>query len=308
MDCIQASGLVKKFGKVVAVNNVTLNIRKGEVFGLLGPNGAGKTTLVSMLATLLHPTAGSATINGADIGNSAKKVRKSIGMVFQESILDDDVSAYANLDFHARLYGLNGSEKNKRIQEVASLVGLEKDLQRKAGEFSGGMKRRLEIARGFLHSPRVLFLDEPTLGLDPRSRRAVWGHIRLLQRQGTTILLTTHYMEEADLLCDRVAIMNEGKIVVVGKPAALKAKMGNDVIRVRLRKPVAATKVRNIAGVQKVDVVGTQLVIAAKSAEKCIARVLAALKNHDVIEVSIHKPTLEDVFLQYTGRGLNDAE
>jgi ABC-2 type transport system ATP-binding protein len=308
MDSIQAAGLVKRFGSVVAVDGVTLNIRKGEVFGLLGPNGAGKTTLVSMLATLLRPTTGSASVNGFDTRKAASAVRKSIGMVFQESILDADLNAYANLDIYARLYGLKGTERKRRIQEAVALVGLQNDLQRKAGDFSGGMKRRLEIARGFLHSPTILFLDEPTLGLDPQSRRAVWEHIQMLQRKGITILLTTHYMEEADLLCNRVAIINEGKIIVVGAPYALKKKIGNDVIRVRLRKAVAIEKLKKVAGVQKVDVTGTQMVIAVKNAEKCIAQVLAALKKGDISEVSIHKPTLEDVFLHYAGRGLNDAQ
>ncbi|MBI2664688.1 ATP-binding cassette domain-containing protein [Candidatus Woesearchaeota archaeon] len=226
---IEAKNLTKKFPSVVAVDSVSLRINEGEIFGLLGPNGAGKTTLISMLTTLLRPTSGSAVVNGYDVRKNAHDVRASIGLVFQETVLDLDLTAYDNLDFHARLYSIPKSVRNSRITEAAKLVGLDRDLFRKAESFSGGMKRRLEVARGVLHTPKVLFLDEPTLGLDPQTRRKVWEYISQLRKK-VTVLITTHYMEEADYLCDRVAIMDRGRIVALGAPDKLKSSL-------RSRKP-----------------------------------------------------------------------
>ena len=231
MDIIRTKNLTKKFNDFTAVDNISFSVEKGEIFGFLGPNGAGKTTTIKMLTTLLYPTAGSATLFGFDIVKQRDKVRQNIGVVFQEPALDTELTGRENLDFHARMYGLNRDDRKKRIDDVLHLVDLvdKKDVLVK--NYSGGMKRRLEIARGLMHCPTVLFLDEPTLGLDAQTRRAIWDYIRKMNREaGTTIFLTTHYMDEADYLCDRVGIIDRGKILVIGSIGNLKNSIGNDVI------------------------------------------------------------------------------
>lgn len=246
-EIITVNKLTKKFNGITALNKVSLKINSGEIFGLLGPNGAGKTTLISILATLMRPTSGSAKLNGYDVQLNSHDVRASIGLVFQETVLDLDLTAYDNLDFHARLYGMDKKIRQARIKELVKVVGLEQHLYRKVKDFSGGMKRRLEIAKGILHFPKILFLDEPTLGLDPQTRRNVLQYIKHLQEhEKITVLLTTHYIEEADFLCDRIAIIDLGKIKIIDKPSKLKQKL------------------------------------------------------------KTRKPTLEDVFLKYTGKGIRD--
>lgn len=225
-NMIETDKLTKSFGELVAVDSLDLKVKKGEIFGLLGPNGAGKTTTISMLSTILPSSGGKATVAGYDIDKERKAVRASIGIVFQNHSLDEELTGYENLDFHGRLYGMSKDERWERIMELLELVDLKekKDLQVK--NYSGGMKRRLEIARGLLHRPEVLFLDEPTLGLDPQTRRYIWEYIRDMNKNdGVTILLTTHYMEEADALCDRVAIIDHGKKIAVDPPKKLKSKM-----------------------------------------------------------------------------------
>jgi ABC-2 type transport system ATP-binding protein len=227
MKAIVAEGLVRKFDDFTAVDGVSFAVEQGEIFGFLGPNGAGKTTTIHMLCTLLRPTAGTAKVGGFDVRRQPDEVRRAIGLVFQDPSLDDKLTAWENLKFHALLYDVPRLEFKERTQEMLRLVGLEEHARRPVETFSGGMKRRLEIARGLLHRPKVLFLDEPTLGLDPQTRRHLWDHIRgLREREGVTIFLTTHYMEEADALCDRVAIIDRGKIVALDTPEALKAQVG----------------------------------------------------------------------------------
>ena len=230
--------LVKQYQNLTAVDNLSLDICNNEVFGLLGQNGAGKTTIIHMLATLLKPTAGSATVNGFDIVKEPAKVRASIGIVFQAPSSDDMLTGYENLKLHSLLYNVPRKIREKRISDVLELVDLTERQHDQVKKYSGGMRRRLEIARGILHKPKILFLDEPTLGLDPRSRESMWKYIRkLVQEEKITIILTTHYMEEADFLCDRIGILDRGKIIALDTPSQLKEIVsGNDIIKLRLEK------------------------------------------------------------------------
>jgi ABC-2 type transport system ATP-binding protein len=226
---ISMHGLTKKFGDLVAVDEVDLDIKKGELFGLLGPNGAGKSTIIKMLTTMLAPSEGVANVWGHDIARERNAVRSSIGVVFQDPSVDGMLTGRENLDFHGRMYGLGRALRRKRIEEVLDLVDLTDKADVKMEDYSGGMQRRLEIARGLMHHPNVLFLDEPTLGLDAQTRRHIWQYIRNMNRQeGVTIILTTHYMEEADYLCDRVAIIDHGRIVALDAPENLKDMIGAD--------------------------------------------------------------------------------
>src|ERR671922_3012974 len=233
---ITIKNLVKKYGSLTVLDNVNLEVYDNEIFGLLGPNGAGKTTLIHMLATLLKPTSGTAIVNGYDIIRDASKVRSSIGIVFQAPSSDDMLTGYENLKLHSLLYALAGSIREKRIAEVLDLVGLTDRRDDQVKKYSGGMRRRLEIARGLLHKPKVIFLDEPTLGLDPASRETMWKYIqRLVTEEKMTVILTTHYMEEADILCDRIGIIDNGRIVALDTPKGLKARLGGDIIRIKTR-------------------------------------------------------------------------
>ncbi|HVD21151.1 MAG TPA: ATP-binding cassette domain-containing protein, partial [Nitrososphaera sp.] len=233
---IKIRNLVKKYGHHIAVDNLTLDINENEVFGLLGSNGAGKTTTIHMLATLLKPSSGSASVNGYDIVCQPGKVRSSIGIVFQAPSSDDMLTGYENLQLHSMLYSVPRHTRKQRIDEVLKLVGLTERRHDQVKTYSGGMRRRLEIARGLLHKPKVMFLDEPTLGLDPASRETMWKYIqRLVREEKMTVILTTHYMEEADILCDRIGIIDKGRIVALDTPAGLKAGLGGDIIRIKTR-------------------------------------------------------------------------
>src|SRR3989454_4914287 len=233
---IHISNLTKRYDKLVAVNNLNLDIGENEVFGLLGPNGAGKTTLIHMLATLLRPTSGSATVNGFDIITEPSKVRSSIGIVFQAPSSDDLLTGYENLKLHALLYEVPPDSREKRINDAFELVGLTDRKNDQVKKYSGGMRRRLEIARGLIHKPKVIFLDEPTLGLDPSSREIMWKYIdRLAKDEKITLILTTHYMEEADFLCNRIGFIDKGKIIAVDSPSRLKESLGGEIIEIALR-------------------------------------------------------------------------
>lgn len=245
-DTIEVNGLTKVFnGSVRAVDEINFVVKGGEILGFLGPNGAGKTTTLNMLSTLLKPTSGTATVNGHDIVKESDAVRRSIGYVFQDPTLDIELTGRENLDFHGRLYGINRSLRRQRIKEMLEVVQLADRADNLVKTYSGGMKRRLEIARGLLHHPQVLFLDEPTLGLDPQTRRSIWEHIqRLNQEKKITIILTTHYTEEADYLCDRILIIDFGKIVALDTPDKLKAKLEGDVVSLTFKAPAMIPKVR----------------------------------------------------------------
>lgn len=309
---IETTDLTKRYGDLVAVDNLNLTIDYGEVFGLLGPNGAGKTTIISMLCTIINPTSGSATVNGFNISKQQADVRRSIGIVFQEPSIDDRLTGRENLQLHACLYDIPDELTKKRIAEVLHLVGLEDRADDLVRTYSGGMRRRLELARGLLHHPKVLFLDEPTLGLDPQTREHLWTYIENLARSSDiTIILTTHYMEEADRLCSRVAIIDYGKIKVVDTPANLKATLKGDVITITTTQPEKlATRLTEIRLIPTIDVSKDTLRLTVSNAEKLIPKLIkvAAEIGVEIGSVSTHRPTLNDVFLYYTGHEIRPEE
>jgi len=303
-NAIEASGLTKKYGELLAVDGLNLTIPEGEIFGLLGPNGAGKTTTLSMLATLLKPTAGTAKVNGFDIISDPDKVRRSIGIVFQDPSSDDILTGRENLYLHALMFGVPKDDRSQRIDYVLKLVDLhdrENDIVKK---YSGGMRRRLELARGLLHNPRVLFLDEPTLGLDPQTREHIWEYIEnLVKSEKVTVIMTTHYMDEADRLCNRVAIIDHGHVAALDTPSALKSKVGGEIIRLRTRSP----KLENVNGLDyviSVDQSGSTLLLTVKDASAHLQEILSVVGAVDSVEV--RTPTLNDVFLHYTGREIRE--
>ncbi|MFI6480684.1 ATP-binding cassette domain-containing protein [Nonomuraea sp. NPDC050663] len=304
---VAVQGLKKTYGKVEAVKGVSFEVAPGEVFGFLGPNGAGKTTTISMLCTLVHPTGGQARVAGHDIVGERDQVRANIGLVFQDPTLDSYLTAEQNLRFHAELYGVPKSLVGERLRQVMEMVALWDRKDAKVMTFSGGMKRRLEIARGLLHSPRVLFLDEPTVGLDPQTRSAIWGYInKLRHREDITIFMTTHYMDEAEY-CDRIAIMDHGEIVVVDSPEALKASVGKD--RVQIHTPdegAAILALRERFGLEAAVHEGA-VTFAVASGEEFVPRLFAEL-GLPIQSVSVSRPSLDDVFMSYTGSTIRDAE
>jgi ABC-2 type transport system ATP-binding protein len=305
-NVIDVRDLTRKFRDLVAVDTLNFTVGQGEVFGLLGPNGAGKTTTLSMLCTILKPTSGTAIVNGYDITEHPSQVRRSIGIVFQEPSIDDRLTGRENLEMHADLYGVPKREQRKRIEDVLELVELHDKADLLMRTYSGGMRRRLEIARGFIHYPKVLFLDEPTLGLDPQTRGHIWTYIsELSEREGITIILTTHYMEEADNLCDRVAIIDYGKIVALDEPDRLKEALEGDIISVKTdaMKQLSA-KLIGVGWVKESREENGQLKLVVKDGNAALPRVveIAASSGIHIDSMSIHEPTLEDVFLNYTGR------
>jgi len=307
---IKVENLTKNFNGFVAVDNVSFSIKSGEIFGLLGPNGAGKTTMISMLSTLLRPTSGSALVNGFEISTNESGVRRSIGVVFQDQSLDEELTAYENMDFHGRLYRIPKNVRQGRIIELLKLVELEEKKDNIVKTFSGGMRRRLEIARGLLHEPKVLFLDEPTLGLDPQTRNHLWEYIEKLNKEkGITIILTTHYMDEADRLCDRVAIMDKGKIIASNTPEKLKEELGGNVITIKSsERDKLYSKIKTLSWVKHVEPHDGFVTINLENAEKHVAEIanLSANNGITIHSISIHKPTLEDVFLHFTGRTIRE--
>ncbi|MEM5879345.1 MAG: ATP-binding cassette domain-containing protein [Candidatus Aenigmatarchaeota archaeon] len=309
MFAIETFNLTKDFNGLRAVNNVGIQINQGEIFGLLGPNGAGKTTFISMLCTILKPTSGTAKVNGFDIIKEKDQVRKSIGIVFQDPSLEDRLTARENLEMHAGLYGVPKAERKKRIDEVLELVGLAERQHEIVRKFSGGMKRRLEIARGLIHYPKVLFLDEPTLGLDPQTREHIWDYIKkLAEKENITILLTTHYMEEADFLCNRVAIIDRGEIKVLDTPENLKKSLEGDVITLEVEKGGNFEKIREFEEVKNFHMLGGKIHITVKDGDKFAPKLLSFAEKEGikVNSINIRKPTLEDVFLHYTGKEIRD--
>lgn len=301
---ISTKNLTKKFEKLTAVDNLNLEIKEGEIFGLLGPNGAGKTTTIFMLTTLKPPTSGTATINGYDIVKDSDKVRKSIGIVFQDPSSDEILTGYENLKLHGWLYDMPDDLKERRIKEVLELVDLTNRKDDLVKKYSGGMRRRLELARGLMHHPRVLFLDEPTLGLDPQSRDYIWSYIeKLAKEEKITIVLTTHYMDEADKLCDRLAIIDYGKIVVLGTPEELKKELGGDIIKLR-GKNLKLEPLKNLSYVKNIAASSEGVCLTVEDANMHIQDILNTVGKVDSTE--IRSPTLDDVFIHYTGRGIRE--
>jgi ABC-2 type transport system ATP-binding protein len=296
--------LTKRYEKLIAVDNLSLEIGQSEVFGLLGPNGAGKTTVIHMLATLLNPTSGSATVNGFDILEDPEKVRSSIGVVFQVPSSDDLLTGYENLKIHALLYGVKPDVREKRISAALELVGLTERKDDQVKKYSGGMRRRLEIARGLIHNPKVLFLDEPTLGLDPSSRETMWKYIQqLVKQEKLTIILTTHYMEEADMLCNRIGIIDKGKIIALDTPARLKSMLGGDIVKLKLKQDSNTDALKDLECISKIESVDGYLLLSVDDAKRNIPEIL---KHVEVESVEASSPTLNDVFLKLTGRPIKE--
>lgn len=296
---IETLGLTKRFGELQAVDHIDLSIREGEVFGLLGPNGAGKTTTLSMLATLLKPTEGTAKVDGHDVLTEPAAVRKSIGIVFQEPSSDDILTGRENLYLHALMYGVDRRIREQRFREVLKLVDLEDRADDQVKKYSGGMRRRLELARGLLHKPKILFLDEPTLGLDPQAREHIWQYIRrLVDLEHVTVILTTHYMEEAERLCDRVAIIDDGRIIALDTPERLKHIIGGDIIRLRIQNPQLG-RIKELGYVVKIGQAGDLVTLTVKDSGVHLQEILSLVG--DVKSVELRTPTLNDVFLHFTG-------
>jgi ABC-2 type transport system ATP-binding protein len=304
---VAVRGLVKRYGEIEAVSGIDFEVRTGETFGFLGPNGAGKTTTIGVLCTLVRPTAGGASVAGHDVATERDDVRRNIGLVFQETTLDGYLTAAQNLRLHAELYGVPRPVVAGRMREVMEMVGLWERRDSLVRTFSGGMKRRLEIARGLLHSPRVLFLDEPTVGLDPQTRSSIWGYIReLKEREDITIFLTTHYMDEAEY-CDRIAIMDRGRIIVLDTPEALKGSVGRDRVQIGTDDDEAAiAALRDRFGLEATVAEGL-VTIAVENGGEFVPRLFADL-GVPIRSVSVSRPSLDDVFMSYTGTTIRDAE
>jgi ABC-2 type transport system ATP-binding protein len=311
MIAVRTENLTKRFKKLTAVNAVSFEVNKGEIFGFLGPNGAGKTTTINMLSTLIAPTSGHAELEGHDIVKNRNGVRRSIGVVFQEPALDSRLTGRENLEFHAHMYGMKSGERKSRIAEVLALVELEDKASLLVNTYSGGMKRRLEIARGLMHRPAILFLDEPTLGLDTQTRRHIWDYVKKLNSEtGITILLTTHYMEEADALSNRILILDHGGIVALDTPAQLKNVLGGDVIELSATgdTPSFASKLKLEPWIQSAAVQGELVRLTLEKAETKVAAVVeaAVAANLTLLSVNIRKPSLDDVFIHYTGKTIRE--
>jgi ABC-2 type transport system ATP-binding protein len=304
---VAVDGLVKRYGDLEAVRGIDFTVAAGETFGFLGPNGAGKSTTISMLCTLVRPSAGSARVAGHDVVSERDHVRRNIGLVFQDTTLDGYLSAEQNLRLHAELYGVPREAVTERLRQVMEMVGLWERRSSLVMTFSGGMKRRLEIARGLLHSPRVLFLDEPTVGLDPQTRSSIWSYISELKRdEEITIFLTTHYMDEAEY-CDRIAIMDRGTIVALDTPEALKAAVGKD--RVQIQTPddeAAIAALRERFDIEAVLAEGA-VTFGVPAGEQFVPRLFAEL-GQPIQSVNVSCPSLDDVFMSYTGTTIRDAE
>jgi ABC-2 type transport system ATP-binding protein len=307
---VSVKGLTKRYGEVEAVRGIDFEVARSEVFGFLGPNGAGKSTTINMLCTLVKPSGGSALVAGHDIVSERDDVRRNIGLVFQDTTLDGYLTGEQNLRLHAELYGVPRETVGPRMQQVMEMVGLWERRASLVNTFSGGMKRRLEIARGLLHSPRVLFLDEPTVGLDPQTRSSIWGYIdQLKQREDITIFLTTHYMDEAEY-CDRIAIMDQGRIIVLDTPAALKASVGTDRVQIHTADDSAAiSALRERFGIDA-QVAEGAVTFGVTEGEHFVPRLFEEWDPAypPIGAVSVSRPSLDDVFMSYTGTTIRDAE
>jgi ABC-2 type transport system ATP-binding protein len=307
MSVVAVEGLVKRYGSLTAVDGISFEIEPGEVFGFLGPNGAGKTTTISVLCTLLRPTAGRAQVAGYDVTREPGRVRRAIGLIFQDPTLDAYLTAQENLDFHASVYDVPRSEARERGEQLLRMVELWDRRHDLVRTFSGGMRRRLEIARGLLHRPKVLFLDEPTIGLDPQTRRHIWEYILGLRgREDLTLFLTTHYMDEAEN-CDRIAIIDQGKIVALDTPDNLKAMVGGDVITLRTADNARAAEELRRRYELEVGVQNGELRLEAENGEEFIPELVREL-HVPITAVSLNRPTLDGVFMKLTGRAIREEE
>ncbi len=310
-DIIEVRDLEHTFGDIQAVCSISFSVRKGEIFSFLGPNGAGKSTTINVLTTLLPIQKGMARVAGYDLAREPKGVRESIGIVFQEEVLDRDLTVWETMEFHGRLYSIPRDERRQRIDDMLAVVELEAKRDVRTKHLSGGMKRRLEIARGLMTRPEVLFLDEPTQGLDPQTRLRMWEYIRQVNAAGTTIFLTTHYMDEADMLSDRISIIDHGRIVVSGTPEELKNSLGEDVIYLETGDDARAQE--TIRGIDEIRSIiesprGLSITISADGSH-CLPRIVEQVRDAgiDIMSANLKKPTMDDVFVHYTGRELRDT-
>ena len=310
---IVAENLTKAFGSFVAVDHISFKVRRNEIFGFLGPNGAGKSTTINMLTTLLKPTEGTAKVNGFDIVKEPAKVRQSIGVVPQEYTADEDLTGWENVLMVGDLYGLPRSFTKQRAKELLEMVELTAAANKKVENYSGGMRRRLEIAMGLINQPSVLFLDEPTLGLDVQTRAAIWSYINKLREEyGMTIMVTTHYLEEADAYCDRIAIIDHGKILKIGTPRELKEGLGGDVVTLTVSGSVDVAKkaIAELLAIEADDVDPTTIRFKVADASTAVPKLLEVLSGRGIkiSRLSITEPTMDEVYMEYTGRSLRDEE
>jgi ABC-2 type transport system ATP-binding protein len=305
---IEMIDLTKRFGNFTAVDHLSLTVRPGEIFGLLGPNGSGKTTTINMLSGLSTPTSGQVKVLGYDVRRQTRQVRQILGAVPQETALYEELSAWTNMDFHADLFGLPAKEKKQRITALLELVQLLDRKDSPVGTFSGGMKRRLALARALLHDPKLIYLDEPTLGVDVQARRVIWDYILALRDQGKTVLISTNYLEEAEALCERIAIIDHGKLIAVDTPVHLKQTYGGRVVELETARPLASLEaLRALAGVKEIKQDGTHLAVATTGLDQVVSQVINIIsQSAELRDIAIHEPALEEIFLRLTGTALRD--
>jgi ABC-2 type transport system ATP-binding protein len=305
---IELRALCKTFGQFRAVDRLTLAVEQGEIFGLLGPNGSGKTTTINLISGLSTPTSGEVQVLGYQMPRHARRIRQVLGTVPQETALYEELSAWDNLDFHADLFGMARQGKKERIRQMLDLVQLQERKHSRVGTFSGGMKRRLALARALLHDPQLLYLDEPTLGVDVQSRRAIWDYILSLHQQGKTVLITTNYLEEAQALCERIAILDHGKLIAVDTPEHLKQTYGGSVVELETVQRIdVADDLRALPGVKEVREDGTHLTITTQEAGEVVPQIINLVtKLGELQTIAVREPTLDEIFLQLTGTALRD--
>jgi daunorubicin resistance ABC transporter ATP-binding subunit len=305
---VEIEHLVKRFGNFTAVDDLSLRLEPGEIFGLLGPNGSGKTTTVNMVSGLSIPTSGQVRVMGYDLRTQTRQVRQVLGTVHQETALYEELSAWRNLDFHADLFGMTGSLKKARIEEMLDLVQLSDRKDSRVSTFSGGMKRRLALARALLHEPQLIYLDEPTLGVDVQSRRALWDYILDLQKQGKTVFITTNYLEEAEALCSRIAIIDHGRLVSLGRLDELKQKFGGSVVEIETGQPFTdLAGLRGMPGVQQVEQDGLLLKVTSQVGYQIVPQIInSAAQCCEIRNITVREPNLDEVFLRLTGTDLRD--
>jgi ABC-2 type transport system ATP-binding protein len=308
VPAIELRALCKSFGTLQAVDHLTLTIEQGEIFGLLGPNGSGKTTTINLISGLSTPTGGEVWVMGYQMPRHARTIRQVLGAVPQETALYEELSAWDNLDFHADLFGMERKWKKARIMQMLDLVQLQERKRSRVGTFSGGMKRRLALARALLHDPHLLYLDEPTLGVDVQSRRAIWDYILSLKEQGKTVLITTNYLEEAQALCERIAILDHGKLIAVDTPEHLKQTYGGNVVELETALPITvADDIRQLPGVQEVAQEGTSLRVATQGGSDVVPQIITLVTGAgELRQIAVREPTLDEIFLRLTGTALRD--
>jgi ABC-2 type transport system ATP-binding protein len=308
VPAIELRALCKAFGTLQAVDHLTLSVEQGEIFGLLGPNGSGKTTTINLISGLSTPTSGEVQVMGYDVRRHARRIRQMLGAVPQETALYEELSAWDNLDFHADLFGMARQEKKARIMQMLDLVQLQERKRSRVSTFSGGMKRRLALARALLHDPHLLYLDEPTLGVDVQSRRAIWDYILSLHKEGKTVLITTNYLEEAQALCERIAILDHGKLIAVDTPEHLKQTYGGSVVELETAQPSAVVDaIRELAGVKEVIQEGTRLQITTQAGSAVVPQIINLVTGQgELRQIAVREPNLDEIFLRLTGTALRD--